>query len=683
MRPARALALAVVALATAASAQVPDTTRGRPEGPPPGAVRPAPADSLAPGVRPDSAALRPQAPALAPLGLAPGRPVTPVPATTPTLDVASLLGAGGGASAGPSPAAFAYRLGAPGSTAGVSLDGLAPEAPALMLDGRPLLDLVTDAPRVDLLPLAAIGPVRLADGALGRPGLSVALRDLRLGVPVTELRYLGGQDGIQHASGLHAQTRRPPVILRGGSDASRLTLTGHAASRSADSPIGGGDVAHTDAFGRALLTQPRLTAEVGVLYTDRTEGARRGVVPSGALPLSAIFSASTASVLGSSATRRTLRTEPWLRFRLPFVRSAPTEVGASVAFQRLVFVPSDGTGDTLRVHGRRWAAFAEQPARIGAHRLALRLDATVEPTPGPEGGALVGAGSRLGLHAALSDSLRLGPLAVALGAGVHQVDDEVWPSASARVAAGPASAGVRLGGRAPSWLETAGLSGYVAPAATASAERTLAADAALRLARGDWRLDLRAFGSAVTDGLHLVSLGDTLAAVAVAEGTVQQGGVSIAVGWRERVRRGVYASLGGTVRALTDASTDLRGRLDAALPRAWATGRLGVRAEDIGDGVIDVDLAVASTAWTAFRSVRVDPATGALVLPEPGASLGYEIPARARVGLEATATFSAQASLFVRYDHALGERAYGALVTQGEPLPPHVLRFGVFWALLN
>ena len=60
------------------------------------------------------------------------------------------------------------------------------------------------------------------------------------------------------------------------------------------------------------------------------------------------------------------------------------------------------------------------------------------------------------------------------------------------------------------------------------------------------------------------------------------------------------------------------------------------------------------------------------------------MPARGTLGLEATATFSARASLFLRYDNALADRVYdGALVTLGEPLAPHVLRFGVFWALVN
>ncbi|WP_420455425.1 hypothetical protein [Rubrivirga sp.] len=675
-RAARALALAALAAAPALAQT--DTTA---------TVRAAPVDSLAPPV----ATVGPGRAPVGPFPLVPGRPITPVPATTAALDLGLLVAdppsvadLAPAALVAPTPAVFAYRLGATGRTAGLALDGLDPATPGLLLDGRPLLDLVTDAPRFDLLPLAAMGPLRIGDGALGRATSAQAgLRDLRVGVPVTELRYLGGQDGIQHVSGLHAQTRRPPAFLRGGSDASRLTLTGHAASRTADGPRDGADLAHTDAFGRLLLTRPSVAAEVGVSYTDRTEGARAGVVPTAGLPITAIFSPATSQVLGSGATRRTLRTEPWLRLRLPFVMSAPTEVGGSVAVQRSVFVPADGTGDTVRVHGRRLAAYVAQRVPAGAHALGLRLDVAAAPAPGPETGALPGADARLGLHAAVTDSVRLGPAEVALGAGVHQVDGERWPSASARATVGALSAGVRLGGRARSWLERVGLEGRVVPDASDGTEQTLAADAAVALRRGDGRLGVCAFASRTTDGRHLVAVDDTLFAVVGTEGAVAQGGVAVSVGWRESARRGVYVRADGTARVVSDPSSDLRSRLDAALPRVWGTGRVGLRAEDVGDGVLDLDLAVVAQAWTAFRSRRVEQATGALALPVPGAALGAELPARALVGLEATATFSARASLFVRYDHALGERAVDAVLVQGEPLPPHVLRFGVFWALLN
>ena len=679
----RALGLALALAALPASAQVPDSTAAGLEAPAdtveaPGALA-APADSLAPPV-----AVGPGP--VGPFGLAPGRALTPVPATTAALDVASLVSAGpvGSGSTALRPAAWGVLLGAPGSTAGLALDGRL-EAHALSLDGRPLLDLVTDAPRVDLLPLAAVGPVRRADGGWGRAsGLSAALRPFRVGVPVTELRYVGGQDGLQHVSGTHAQTRRPPEFLRGGSGDARLTGTFHAASRAGDGLFDGADVAHTDALGRLLLTQPALALEAGALYTDRTEGARRGVIPAAGLPVAALFSDATSTVLTPGATRRTLRTEGWVRVRLPIARAAPTEAGLALAVQRLVFVPADGSLDTLRVHGRRLAAHVAQPLAVGPNRLRLRLDATVEPAPGPQGGA-ISADPRVGLHATATDSLTVGGLDVALGGGLHRQAGETWPSASARARLGGLGAGVRYGGRPRSWLETHGVAGRVVADPDAAGERSLEADVSVEARRGPWRLGARAFGSVTTDGRHLVSLADTAAAVVVAEGAVRQGGLGVSVGWREGARRGLYVSLDGTTRAVAGTSTDLLGRLDAALPRAWGTVRVGLRAEDVGDDdVLDLDLAAVALGWGDLRGVRVEPATGALALPTPGGDLGLDLPARATLGLEATATFSARASLFLRYDHVLGERAYrGALVTQGEPLPPHVLRFGVFWALLN
>ena len=164
---------------------------------------------------------------------------------------------------------------------------------------------------------------------------------------------------------------------------------------------------------------------------------------------------------------------------------------------------------------------------------------------------------------------------------------------------------------------------------------------------------------------------------------VREVGVAVGGGWREAARRGLYVRGEGTVRAVLDRS-GLRARLDAALPRAWAALRVGARAEGVGDGVLDLDLAAVAHTWTAFRSRRVEPATGLLALPDPGGPLGIRVPAQATLGLEATATFSARASVFLRYENALAGRATaGALVTQGEPLPGHVLRFGVFWALVN
>ena len=107
----------------------------------------------------DSARALPR-PSVAPFGPAPGRPVTPVPALTAALDVETLLA--------DRPGAFAYALGTPGR-AYVALDALGPDLPALALDGRPYDDPFTGAPRYDLLPAAAVGPLRLTTRRSGGP----------------------------------------------------------------------------------------------------------------------------------------------------------------------------------------------------------------------------------------------------------------------------------------------------------------------------------------------------------------------------------------------------------------------------------------------------------------------------------------------------------------------------------
>ena len=655
----RRLGLAVVlaALAVPVSAQVPDSLQ----------AQASPADSLAP---PRAEGGPPRA-SVAPFGSPAGREITSVPAVTASLDVAGLVAE--------RPEAFGYALGAPGRTGGVSLDGADPNALGLGLDGRPLDDLVTDAPRLDLLPLGALGPVRRGGQRGGQAtGLNTELRAFRLQVPITELRYIGGQDGIRHASGTHAQTRRPPAFLRGGSGDARLTATFHAASRAAAGPLAGATLSHTDALARLLLTRPGLAAETGVLYTDHTEGARAGVVSTIQDP-DGIFEFANASARESDALRRTLRTEGWLRIRIPLAEQ-PLEAGVSGVVQRLVYT-SLGQAD-VRVHGRRLAGFAEQPVAVGAHRLALRADAQFDAAPDTASGAFASAGSRLGLHLAATDSVRLGAATVTLGAGAHRVGDEVWPSAHVRAEVGVVAAGIRLGGRARPRVAETGLSRILA-SGDAPTTQSVTADAGVLVRRGDWRVGLRAFAQAERDGWHLSARTDSTFAFESLP-TLTQGGLSAAVGWREATRRGLYASVQATARVVSDAADGARQRIDRALPRAWGSARLGVRAEDIGDGVLDLDLAAVGRGWTGFYSRLVDPATGLLALPVAGLPLGVELPTRGTLGLEATATFSAQTSLFLRYDHALGDRLYdGAIVTQGEPLAPHVLRFGVFWALLN
>ena len=291
--------------------------------------------------------------------------------------------------------------------------------------------------------------------------------------------------------------------------------------------------------------------------------------------------------------------------------------------------------------------------------------------------------ARLDLHVAARDSVRLGALAVVAEGGASRLGGAVVPVGALRVEVGPAYAAVRTGGRARARVDAGGL-GARFDAAPGDGERALAAEAGLALRGGPWRLALRAYGSRRTGVRELVATDSATFAFVDVPGTLREGGVALGAGWREAATRGVYARAEGTVRAVADADAGLPARLDAALPRAWGAVRLGLRAEGVGDGVLDLDLAAVGRGWTALQSRRVEPTTGLLALPAPDGPFAVALPAQATLGLEATATFSERASVFLRYDNALGERVVvGSAVVQGEPLAPHVLRFGVFWALLN
>lgn len=631
-------------------------------------------DSTATASPPDS--LAPPAPARGltlPLGPEPGRAVTPTPALTASLDPAELLAE--------APGAFLYALGAPGRAA-LSFDGRAPEAPALLLDGRPFDDLLTGAPRIDLLPAEALGPIRMADARQGRPlAIEATTRPFRVGVPVTELRYLGGQRGVQHASGTHAQTRRPPAFLRGGSDASRLTVTAHVATRAGNGLVGSGGATdgarerHNHALVRALLTRPGLSLELGELYTEQLDGAHRGLTTN-------VFDPLRASGADRSTTRKTIRNDLWLTGWMPLVPANPLEVSGAWTAQRWRYVQTPG--DTLAVTVHRLAAHLRQRVPLGSHTLHLRTGATWEALT--DTSALFRAGTRPTIHASVLDSLRAGPIELAIQAGVRATERETIPSAALRATSGPATLALRWTGSESGRVWDGGLGTHIQmpDELDAPSGRQLGADATLSGQRGDWRATLHAFGHRQTDARRLVSQGDTSYVIQIVP-TVERLGASARLSWRDGVARGLYVRGSVTATRVLNKSDSALRQLDAeSLPAVWGRLRIGLRATNLGGGVADLDLALVAHGWSAFRSRVVVPATGQMALPDPTTALGGVLPARGTLGAEATATFSARASVFLRYDNALATRLYdGVRAVQGEPLPATALRFGVFWALLD
>ena len=108
---------------------------------------------------------------------------------------------------------------------------------------------------------------------------------------------------------------------------------------------------------------------------------------------------------------------------------------------------------------------------------------------------------------------------------------------------------------------------------------------------------------------------------------------------------------------------------------------VGTRAAGVG-GVVDLDLRATARGWSGFRSRVVEPATGLLALPETGTPLGGGVPPRAVFDVWATASFGSRAVVRLGVENALGN-AVDAAVVAGETLAGPVLRFGVFWALLD
>ncbi|GAB5533960.1 MAG: hypothetical protein Rubg2KO_02090 [Rubricoccaceae bacterium] len=622
---------------------------------------------------PDSLTAAPVRSPVLPLGPEPGRPASPTPALTAALDPTELLA--------DVPGTFLYRLSAPGR-ADLSFDGLATGTPALFLDGRSFEDLITGAPRFDLLPSEALGPLRIADTRQGRPlAIEATTRPFRVALPVTELRYFGGQEGVQYASGTHAQTRRPPAFLRGSSDASRLTVTAHVATRAANGLVGSGGTTdgarerHSHALARALLTRPGSSFEMGALYTEQLDGAHRGFTTN-------VFNPLSASSLDRSATRKTIRNDLWLTSWLPIVRSNPTEIGAAWTSQRWRYVQTPG--DTLAATANRLSGHLRQRVVLGPNHLHFRAGATWDTIA--DTSALFAPGSRSAFHASLLDSLAAGPVELAIQAGLYALDGQIAPSFALRAESGPASAGVRWTGSETGRIWHSGLGSLIQIPAEADLRsvRQLVADASLNGRRGDWAARLHAFGHHRTDARWIVSSGDTTYTLTGGL-TADRIGATLNLSWRDEAARGLYVRSSITGTHAPNRGTSALRQLDAeSLPTFWGRLRLGLRATNVGSSVADLDLALVAHGWSAFRSLVVVPATGQLALPDPTTSLGAELPARGTLSAEATATFSARASVFLRYDNALATRLYdGARVIQGEPIPATALRFGVFWALLD
>ena len=628
---------------------------------------------------PDSLAADTLAAPLRPLvlaeGPAPDRLVGPIPALTPALGPADVLEA--------VPGAFRYNLGAPGWPDGLSLDGRAPNVHALTLGGLPFTDLFTGRPREDLLPLEVLDRFRMAEGRFGQPGAVVStIRPFRAEAPLTELRYLPGQEGIQYIGATHTQTRRPPRLLRDAAGRGRLVVLGHVAGRQATGSYTGEDLSGWHALGRLTLMRPSFSAELTELHIRHTQGARSGLVSTTGV-FSDVFYPTHASVLDPEAERQSERNDLALTLRAPVVSDEPLTVAAYWTRQHEHYTLGGFTADTLQLRSNRFGGRVAQAFRTGPHGFLLRLDGWLDDAPWGRMNPMRSAEARTQFHATLRDTLTVAGWQVEAEGGAHAIGSDVFPTASLRVDGRGVFASIGYAGVVPGRIEAVGYADLVEEASGLNRSRTLSAEAGLRTSLGPFAMQLRGFASQMTNPRVLVAQADTVYAFQNATGSFQRLGGTLTLDWRPDAVRGVYASARATAHTLLDRDQTLVHRREAdALPTVWGSVRLGFRALDVADGALDLDLAVQGNAWSTFQGRVFIPAVALFALADPTTTLN--VPSRGTLDLLATAQLQERATLFLVYENALAQRLYdGAYIVPVYPLAAHRLRFGVAWTLFN
>ena len=605
-------------------------------------------------------------------GPEPGRVVTPTPTRRPVLSAADLLGT--------LPGAFHYDLGVPGAPDGLAFGGLAPERASLALDGVPATDLFSGRPAWELLPLDALAPLRLA-ARFGQPaGVDANLRAFAASVPVTELRYRTARTGIQFISATHAQTRRPGLLRRLGGDRARLQVLVHVSGRRADGEVAGAAVRGWQALARVGVALPAFSIEVTERHGRDESGARSGLV-SPTAEFDTIYDRDAAVVLDPQATRETVRNDLAATLRLPLFPEPLTATGYWTA-ETFRYASPLAAPDTLTARGDRYGFRLTQPLRLGPNRLFARAEGWLDRLDTDS--AFVDREAASAFHVTLYDSLSLGRFEVGLEGGWHRAGDASFPTLGARIAwpgeAVRAEVGVRRAGALPSRMQRGGFGGLLRTDGATDEERTLALDAALELHLGPFDLGLRAEALRQSDPTVLV-VADSAAAFVRVEGDFRRATGTLAFGWRDRAARGLYVRTQANAHVfLNPDDSPLHGREAEAVPPLWGHARLGWRALGLFDGSLDLDLALRSRFWAAFRSRVLHAPTALYALPPPDAR-----PADARATLDVLAEAGiggGRATVFVLYENALAGRAYpGAYVVPVHPLPEPRLRFGVFWLL--
>lgn len=612
---------------------------------------------------------------LPPAPLVPGPPpgpgLTGVPALQPVFAPAALLEH--------VPGLFRYDLGTFGAPDGIQAGLTPPHNVALSLDGRPAEDLFTGRPAFERLPADLLSALHARPGLFGAPqGFAAYLRPYVAAVPITELRYRTGADGLQLIGVTHAQTRRPGFVQRLGGEAASMTALVHVSGDQYHGPFVNDDVNGLSVVGRLSFALPGLGLEITQRHVRRSEGAWGGVDPAAPDPFHP-----GAPVRDALGQREAIHNDLALSLSARWLAAAPPLRATAywIAATHRYLAP-----DTTDARGHRVGLILAQRLVAGAHRLMASAELRVGAYAG--GAAFDREDGPLPpeVRLSLSDSVSVGALQAVLLAGVHAQRGAAQPLARGSLGYDAPPLRLSVAGFftavAPSPVERLGFGGHV-QAGEVVQEQVLGGEIGLSYEIGPIAFDLGAELQRRRRPRLLLIDGPAEATFVSLDGSLASALLWAGVGVRAEAQRGAYARVWvAGVRALEVLPDEIHRRAAGALPEGFGYARLGFRAPALFEGALDLEVFARARGWTPYRGRVLDPATALLGLPPASAA---DVPGRVVLDVVLEAGLGqGRARAFVSYQNALAGVAYpGAYVIPIYPLPAPVVRAGLFWILMN
>lgn len=557
------------------------------------------------------------------------------------------------------PGGYTYDLGADGWPHGWSVFGFLPQHTGLQVEGTSFRDLLSGAPRFDLIPLAWLSPLHFSpEENRGLPGASSRFRSFTEKATPTEMRYNTGGDGLQSASVLHAQNR----VVQWFKRTARTQFLMGVASDKAENAF-----TNAKSVGSALLLRiryerPNNAFEVRNLHTRRRGEAHAGILPSGS-DFDTIYDTRIGLVRDAGRNRQTKWNDFAIVHRKKYVQRWTEPLSTTAFWQYEQFRSYTQTlADTQEVRLHRYGFRLEQPTSKGRTWVTEWSALQIKPTTVIPATQWWWPEVKLGIR----DSLSKGGFRLTWHSDIRWTNAGFLPNATFRMAKGRlwSSAGAGLTSRSPFasvginhlLLATGGLAPHIS---------FVWLQAGWKQVRPHWRVEALGFMGYYGENTRLDS---DLRISFLAENRQTLGG-AFTLGWRERATQGWF----GQMQAQVQTSTS-----NQAAPLLSGLVRYGLRFLGFEQDLI-AKTYLQVRYYTAHEGLgwsnRLD-LWG--VVPEDYPT----VPAAILVDVAAEAQVRA-ATLHLAAENLLAGFSFfpGTYRVPTFPLPARALRFSVFWPL--